>query len=264
MSLRLLSANWGPPTHACITFEDGSPSVVPTQKIVDQSNLNVNDACEVKWTDGKGYRATIVALGGREKMEAKLAEMAEGKPQTCAIIANVYERTEVDSEDTEKEDQRSGGSEVKQKESSAVASTSKVSQTANCPTQRRLDAKRKRSQSEEMLKKSAQLLQHLSERDESATLISNESRHIKYKFPQTNEQQWQKILHVNMNSKCRSLRNEEKRKQCEESVTKAGVQADRGVHCRTDGDVGVHGHTDGDVDSSGDEADGGLLGSCAN
>eukprot|EP00731_Ephydatia_muelleri_P001803 Em0001g1803a len=159
MSLRLLSANWGPPTHACITFEDGSPSVVPTQKIVVQSNLNVNDACEVKWTDGKGYRATIVALGGREKMEAKLAEMAE----------------EVDSEDTEKEDQRSGGSEVKQKESSAVASTSKVSQTANCPTQRRLDAKRKRSQSEEMLKKSAQLLQHLSERDESATLISNES-----------------------------------------------------------------------------------------
>ena len=58
-------------------------------------------------------------------MEAKLAEMAEGKPQTCAIIANVYERTEVDSEDTEKEDQRSGGSEVKQKGSSAVASTSK-------------------------------------------------------------------------------------------------------------------------------------------
>ena len=55
-------------------------------------------------------------------MEAK---MAEGKPQTCAIIANVYERTEVDSEDTEKEDQRSGGSEVKQKGSSAVASTSK-------------------------------------------------------------------------------------------------------------------------------------------
>ena len=47
-------------------------------------------------------------------------------------------------------------------------------------------------------------------------------------------------------------------------MTKAGVQADRGVHCRTDGDVGVHGHTDGDVDSSGDEADGGLLGSCAN
>ena len=27
---------------------------------------------------------------------------------------------------------------------------------------------------------------------------------------------------------------------------------------------GVHGHTDGDVDSSGDEADGGLLGSRAN
>eukprot|EP00731_Ephydatia_muelleri_P002728 Em0001g2728a len=110
MSLRLLSANWGPPTHACITFEDGSPSVVPTKKIVDQSNLKVNDVCEVRWTDGKGYRATIVALGGREKMEAKLAEMAE----------------EVDSEDTEKEDQRSGGSEVKQKGSSAVASTSKV------------------------------------------------------------------------------------------------------------------------------------------
>ena len=58
-------------------------------------------------------------------MEAKLAEMAEGKPQTYAIIANIYERTEVDSEDTEKEDQRSGGSEVKQKGSSAVASTSK-------------------------------------------------------------------------------------------------------------------------------------------
>eukprot|EP00731_Ephydatia_muelleri_P009859 Em0005g445a len=95
-------------------------------------------------------------------------------------------------------------------------------------------------------------------------IISGIHRHIKYKFPQTNEQQWQKILHVNMNSKCRSLRNKEKRKQCEESVTKAGVQADRGVHCRTDGDVGVHGHTDGDVDSSGDEADGGLLGSCAN
>ena len=30
-------------------------------------------------------------------------------------------------------------------------------------------------------------------------------------------------------------------------MTKTGVQADRGVHCRTDGDVGVHGHTDGDV-----------------
>ena len=43
------------------------------------------------------------------------------------------------------------------------------------------------------------------------------SGHIKYKFPQTNEQQWQKILHVNMNSKCRSLRNKEKRKQCEVS-----------------------------------------------
>ncbi|KAL5515145.1 hypothetical protein EMCRGX_G000270 [Ephydatia muelleri] len=374
MSLRLLSANWGPPTHACITFDDGSTSVVPTKNIVNQSNLKVNGVCEVKWTDGKVYYATIVALGRREKMEAKLAEMAE---------------------DTEKEDQRSGGSEVKQKGSSAVASTSKVSQTANCPTQRRLDAKRKRSQSEEVLKKSAQLLQHLSQRadimqlkaqvlclqkqvtylltikaqtestDSSAdqssqcgsdaskirikgcwlgdpngekvwvpegdakkvlaaevvsdtaaklalallsvfftdqemarsnctpapsrqllnpNIISGIHRHIKYKFPQTNEQQWQKILHVNMNSKCRSLRNKEKRKQCEESVTKTGVQADRGVHCRTDGDVGVHGHTDGDVgvyghtdgdvgvhghtdgdvDSSGDEADGGLLGSRAN
>ena len=69
-----------------------------------QSNLKVNDVCEVKWMDRKVYKAMIVALGkassklcieetiftgGRVKMEAKLAEMAEGKPETCAIIASV-------------------------------------------------------------------------------------------------------------------------------------------------------------------------------
>ena len=51
------------PTHVCITFEDGSPSVEPTKNVVNQSNLKVNDVCEVKWTDGKVYKATIVALG---------------------------------------------------------------------------------------------------------------------------------------------------------------------------------------------------------
>ena len=51
------------PTHACITFDDGSTSVVPTKNIVNQSNLKVNGMCEVKWTDGKVYYATIVALG---------------------------------------------------------------------------------------------------------------------------------------------------------------------------------------------------------
>ena len=51
------------PTHACITFDDGSTSVVPTKNIVNQSNLKVNGVCEVKWTDGKVYYATIVALG---------------------------------------------------------------------------------------------------------------------------------------------------------------------------------------------------------
>eukprot|EP00731_Ephydatia_muelleri_P033675 Em0035g12a len=314
MSLRLLSANWGPPTHACITFEDGSTSVVPTKNIVNQSNLKVNGMCEVKWTDGKVYYATIVALGGREKMEAKLAE-------------------EVDSEDTEKEDQRSGGSEVKQKGSSAVASTSKVfhkssafildelkadimqlkaqvlclqkqvtylltikaqtestdssaDQSSQCgsdaskirikgcwlgdPNGEKVwvpegDAKKVLAAevvSDTAAKLALALLSVFFTDQEMArsnctpapsrqllnpNIISGIHRHIKYKFPQTNEQQWQKILHVNMNSKCRSLRNKEKRKQCEESVTKTGVQADRGVHCRTDGDVGVHGHTDGDV-----------------
>ncbi|KAL5510075.1 hypothetical protein EMCRGX_G005551 [Ephydatia muelleri] len=41
------------------------------------SNLKVNDVCKVKWTDRKVYKAPIVALGEREKMDAKLAEMAE-------------------------------------------------------------------------------------------------------------------------------------------------------------------------------------------
>ncbi|KAL5474534.1 hypothetical protein EMCRGX_G026492 [Ephydatia muelleri] len=302
MSLRLLSANWGPPTHACITFDDGSTSVVPTKNIVNQSNLKVNGMCEVKWTDGKVYYATIVALGGREKMEAKLAE---GKPQTCAIIANVYERTEVDSEDTEKEDQRSGGSEadimqlkaqvlclqkqvtylltIKAQTESTDSSADQSSQCGSDASKIRIkgcwlgdpngekvwvpegDAKKVLAAevvSDTAAKLALALLSVFFTDQEMArsnctpapsrqllnpNIISGIHRHIKYKFPQTNEQQWQKILHVNMNSKCRSLRNKEKRKQCEESVTKTGVQADRGVHCRTDGDVGVHGHTDGDV-----------------
>ena len=85
------------PTHVCVTFDDGSPSVVPTKNLVNQSNVKVNDVCEVRWTDGKVYTARIVAIGktflslpfhfdyyyptgGRDKMEKILAEKEEGKP----------------------------------------------------------------------------------------------------------------------------------------------------------------------------------------
>ena len=71
-------------------------------KNCDQSNLKVNDVCEVKWTDRKVYKAMIVTLGkassklcieetiftgGHVKMEAKLAEMAEGKPELKAQVS---------------------------------------------------------------------------------------------------------------------------------------------------------------------------------
>eukprot|EP00731_Ephydatia_muelleri_P000189 Em0001g189a len=246
------------PTHACITFDDGSTSVVPTKNIVNQSNLKVNGVCEVKWTDGKVYYATIVALGRREKMEAKLAEMAE----------------EVDSEDTEKEDQRSGGSEVKQKGSSAVASTSKVYHKSSAFILDELKADIMQLKAQVLcLQKQVTYLLTIKAQTESTDSSADQS-----------SQCGSDASKIRIKGCWLGDPNGEKVWVPEGDAKKVlAAEADRGVHCRTDGDVeymatlmgtleyghtdgdvGVHGHTDGDVDSSGDEADGGLLGSRAN
>eukprot|EP00731_Ephydatia_muelleri_P002744 Em0001g2744a len=80
-------ASFGQLSKSCKELVTWSLPIRATWLYDAPSNLKVNDVCEVKWTDRKVYKAMIVTLGGHVKMEAKLAEMAEGKPELKAQVS---------------------------------------------------------------------------------------------------------------------------------------------------------------------------------
>ena len=48
--------------HAVVVFEDGIVATVPRRRIID-CNAELNNTCEVAWTNGKRYTAMLLFIG---------------------------------------------------------------------------------------------------------------------------------------------------------------------------------------------------------
>ena len=51
-------------THALVKFiDEDCPGIVPLKRLVQKENIEYNGSCDVRWSNGKLYRAFLICLG---------------------------------------------------------------------------------------------------------------------------------------------------------------------------------------------------------